>query len=79
MNLSHVTIGHRGKVLSSGFKRPSSAEIEFLGVGSVDATTQKKREPWHWVTLGKTSSRQAVVSRDALLLKPGEFHRLHHG
>lgn len=28
-------------MLSSRFKRPSSAEIEFLGVGSIDATTRE--------------------------------------
>lgn len=46
MNPSHVpAVGHWGNVLSSRFKRPSSAEIEFLRVGSADAaTTQRKRE-----------------------------------
>lgn len=78
MNLSHVPGGHWGNVRRRGFKR-LSAQIEFLGVGRVDATAQRKRELWNWVTLGDVSSRQAVVSRDALLLKPGEFHRLHHG
>lgn len=67
MILSHVPIGH----WDSGFKRPSSAEIKFLGAGSVDATTQRKRELCHLVTLGETSSRQIMVSRDTLFLKPG--------
>lgn len=36
-----VPVGHWGKVLSSGFKRPS-AEVEFLGVGSTDATARER-------------------------------------
>jgi len=79
MNLSHVPVGHWGKVLSSGFKRLNSAETEFVGAGSIGATTQRSRELWNGVTRGETVSRQAVVSRDALLLKRGEFQRLHQG
>lgn len=48
--------GALGKVGSSGFKGPSSAEIEFLGVGNVEATTQRQRELWNWVTQGENSS-----------------------
>lgn len=77
MNLSHVPIGHWGKVLR--FKKTSSGENKFLGTCSVGATTQRKRELWNWVTQGETSSRQAMVSRDALLLKPREIHHLDHG
>lgn len=50
MNLSHVPIGHWGKVLSSGFKKTSRAEFKCLGTHSVGATTQRKRELWNWVT-----------------------------
>lgn len=44
------------KVLSSRFKGLSTVEIEFLGVGSVEGTIQRKRELWNWVTRGETSS-----------------------
>lgn len=45
MNQFHVpSVGHWGKVLSSSFKRSCSAEIEFLGVGIVDAITYRKTE-----------------------------------
>lgn len=37
-----VPVGHWGQVLSSGFKRPDSAEIKILGVGSIDATTRER-------------------------------------